>query len=135
MTVALFSFVGIVVGASLQYFFTRVIEERRHKRDLMTRAYTDYLRSVSEAAHCLIQRQSGEGRKLLAQITDAKVRVCLYGSQEVVEKLAAFEKTGAVIRSESQRNAFVQLLRAMRTEDNISNRSLETIMLGEDAST
>lgn len=131
MTVALFSFFGIIIGASLQYLFTKVLEEKRHYRDLRARAYADYVRFVSEAAHCLVQPMSGEGRQLLAKITDAKARLCLYGSTEVVNNLAEFDRAGGEIKSYAQRQAFVQLLRSMRSEADITNSDLEAIMLRE----
>lgn len=51
MLIALFSILGIVVGASLQYVFSRFLEERKHRRLLQTEAYANYLLGVAEAAH------------------------------------------------------------------------------------
>ena len=95
MTTALFSFLGVVIGAALQYLFTRHLDNQKHHRDLRTKAYTDYLRCVSEHANLAVQRQSQEGRDLGARTADAKCRICLYGSATAIQAFAAFEKLGA----------------------------------------
>jgi hypothetical protein len=51
MRAAAFSFVGLVVGAYLQYLFTSHLESKRHQRELRTQAYLDFLKCVSELAH------------------------------------------------------------------------------------
>ena len=51
MAIAVFAFFGVIVGASLQYLFTRLLEERKHRQSLQTEAYTDYIRAVAEARH------------------------------------------------------------------------------------
>lgn len=51
MTVAIFSFLGIVAGALLQYVFTRHLDLQRSRREARTKAYTDYLQCVSEHAN------------------------------------------------------------------------------------
>lgn len=127
MSIALFSFLGIVVGASLQYLFSRYLEERKHHRLLQTQAYADYLRGVSEAAHLSLAVKEEQA---FARIADAKTRICLYGSQEVVMSLAKFERSGGVINNEEQREAFVALIQAMRGDSNVKSTELELILLG-----
>ena len=51
MLTAVLPVVGVLVGASLQYFFTRYLEAQRYQRDLRTQAYLDYIRSISGLAH------------------------------------------------------------------------------------
>lgn len=43
-------FAGVVIGASLQYVFTRQIEYKRSLREMKTKAYMDYLKGVCEQA-------------------------------------------------------------------------------------
>ncbi|MDR9468025.1 hypothetical protein, partial [Marinospirillum sp.] len=64
MTVAFFSFFGIVIGAALQYVFTRHLDSQKHQRELRSRAYIDYLRCVSEHANLGTKRQTSEGKQL-----------------------------------------------------------------------
>lgn len=130
MNVAFYSLAGIAVGALLQYLFTRVLEDRRHLRDLRTQAYSDYLRAVSESRHLLIQRQALRERELLARLTDAKARLCLYGTAHVLALLARFEGLGGTLHSTDQQEAFVALLGAMRQSPDVEGADLELVILG-----
>ncbi|WP_435014170.1 hypothetical protein [Xanthomonas arboricola] len=52
MTAAIFFFFfGIIVGAALQYFFSRHLDSLRTHRDARAKAYADYLRCMSEHAN------------------------------------------------------------------------------------
>ncbi len=51
LTTAILSFLGVVMGASFQYVFTRYLDNQRHQRELRTQAYLDYLKSISGLAH------------------------------------------------------------------------------------
>jgi hypothetical protein len=88
MTAAIFSFFGVIIGALLQYFFTRHLDRQKHHRELRTQAYTDYLKCVSEHANLRTPRDSPEGRDLGFRTADAKCRICLYGSPIVVRAFA-----------------------------------------------
>jgi hypothetical protein len=55
-------------------------------------------------------------RDLFARTADAKARICLYGSGEVIHALAVFEKLGAVVSSTQQHAAFVAIVSAMRND-------------------
>ncbi len=68
--------------------------------------------------------------EVFARIADAKTRICLYGSQEVIMSLAKFERSGGVINNEEQREAFVALIQAMRGDLNVKSTELELILLG-----
>jgi hypothetical protein len=98
MSAAIFSFFGIIVGASVQYLFTRHLDNQKHRREIRTTAYTDYLKCVSEQANLGKQRQSHEGRELATRTADAKCRICLYGSSSAVGAFAEFERLGAGVR-------------------------------------
>ena len=43
-------FAGLIIGAFLQYFFTRQIEYSRSLRELKSKAYMNYLNGVCELA-------------------------------------------------------------------------------------
>src|SRR5437588_5682729 len=106
----LLTLVGIIVGAVLTYLFTRSHENKKHLRLLQTEAYADYLRCVADAAHVNLQTDEAN---LFARAADAKTRICLYGSNDVIALLAEFERTGSAIRNEQQRAIFLRLVAAM----------------------
>lgn len=123
----LLTLLGIAVGAILTYLFTRSHEQEKHYRLLQTGAYADYLRCVSEAAH--LNLQSDEAA-LFARAADAKTRICLYGSQEVITLLAAFEKEGGVLGGTQKRSAFIHLVQAMQVNSMAEFTDIEIILFG-----
>lgn len=134
MTAAIFSFLGIAIGAALQYLFTRHLDNQKHHRDLRTKAYTDYLRCVSDFANLAVQRQSQEARELGAKTADAKCRICLYGSASAIQAFAAFEKLGATMNTKEQCAAFTYMVSIMRHDSGGSGKAeasdLEAVLLG-----
>jgi len=134
MSPAIFSFLGIIIGGSLQYFFTRHLDNQKHRREIRTTAYTDYLKCVSEQANLGKQRQSHEGRELGAKTADAKCRICLYGSSSAVETFAEFERLGATMNTLEQCAAFTRMVAVMRNDSvggrTVELRDLEAVLLG-----
>lgn len=134
MTAAVLTFLGIITGAALQYFFTRHLESRRHLRDLRTQSYTDYLRCVAERANLVTDPRSQATREIFAKTADAKARVCLYGSREAVERFSHFESLGAMMKDKEMRNAFCSMVSTMRvdsgSEAGLSIADIEMVLLG-----
>ena len=126
----LLTLLGIAVGAILTYLFTRFHEQEKHYRLLQTGAYADYLRGVAEAAHLSLRSDEAD---LFTRIAYAKTRICLYGSEEVIALLAAFEREGGIIGSAQQRKAFVRLIQAMRISSTAQISDLEVILFRENS--
>jgi hypothetical protein len=128
------SLIGLVVGAVLQFFFTRYLDNKKHHRDLRAKAYADYLQCVSEHANLGHQKSSTEGRQLGAKTADAKCRISLYGAPAVISAFAAFERLGASINSQEQCCAFTAMVAAMRQDtlgsSSVAQADLEAILLG-----
>ena len=122
MNTALVSLISAFTGASIQYLFTRYLEDQRHYRTLRTQAYTDFLKYAADITHLKSEPDHPSRKELVARITDSKARICLYGSKEVIAKMASFERLGAIIISEEQRTAFVQVVAAMRTDSKTGAR-------------
>jgi hypothetical protein len=127
---AIFTVVGIVIGALLTFFLTRRHESEKHKRAMITQAYSDYLRGVAEGAHLNLESNEAE---IHARIADAKARICLYGSPEVVAQLAAFEKAGASVVTPAQHEIFASLVLTMRGDSKVQRADLETVLFGNRA--
>jgi hypothetical protein len=53
---------------------------------------------------------------MLALIADAKTRICIYGSLDVVQELHDFEKLGAIATGPRGHAALAALLSAMRED-------------------
>ncbi len=134
MSTAILSFLGVIIGAGLQYLFTRHLDNQKHHRELRTKAYTDYLRCVSEHATIRPQRQSQDGRELAARTADAKCRICLYGSAEALAAFAEFERLGAAMNTPEQCAVFSGMVGIMRSDSTkggkVASRDLEAVLLG-----
>ncbi|ATA20533.1 hypothetical protein [Gibbsiella quercinecans] len=113
-----------IVGASLQYLFTRHIEQIRAQREMKTKAYMDYLKGVCEQAQVSRIEDPKQAREKLTEaftiVADAKARICLYGADKVVHSFAEFEKLGASMGTEEQRRAFIAMAAAMRKDAGLS---------------
>ncbi len=133
MMTAVLSIFGLVIGATLQYLFTRHHENQRYLRELRTQTYLDYLKGVADMAH-LNDPIGSQERDATARVADAKARICLYGSRDVIGAFAVFEKLGATVQSSPQREAFVGMILAMRRDSvNTSVPRVEdvaTVLLG-----
>ena len=98
----------------LQYYFLRSAESRKQLITLRTQAYIDYLRCVAESSKARSDHQ--KRTELLTRAADAKARISIYGSAEVLSTLAHFEKHEPVIDSPEAADRFLRLVNAMRQE-------------------
>lgn len=105
--------IGIIVGASLQYFFSKSGERRKQLEALKTQAYVDYLRSAAQIGH-LGRSDSSKRIEIMAALADAKTRICIYGSAKVIAALASFEKAGPDLNSLNSREKFLAVCIEMR---------------------
>ncbi|WP_248465383.1 hypothetical protein [Pectobacterium versatile] len=131
-------FAGVVIGAFLQYVFTRQIEYKRALRDMKTKSYMDYLKGVCEQAQALNipDKKIADERRSEAfiKVADAKARICLYGSKRVIEAFAEFERLGASMATKPQRDAFISMTVEMRKDAGLasmpSGEDLTLVLLG-----
>lgn len=134
MNPAVLSFIGVVVGAVLQFLFTRHLDNKKHQRDLRAKAYADYLQCVSAHANLGHGGSTTEGRQLGAETADAKCRISLYGAPTVISAFAAFERLGAAMQTDEQCGAFISMVAAMREDalggSTASPTDLEAVVLG-----
>ena len=134
MDTAVISLIGLVVGAVLQFTFTRHLDNKKYQRDLRAKAYADYLQCVSEHANLGHSKSSMEGRQLGAKTADAKCRITLYSAPAVISAFAAFERIGAAMSTKEQRVAFTEMVAAMRKDalgsSSVTQADLEAVLLG-----
>jgi hypothetical protein len=131
---AVLPLVGVMIGAGLQYLFSRSAEVRKQLAALRTEAYTDYLRCVAESAK--IGRDANRRGELLSQAADAKARIAIYGSAQVLAALAAFETNSPVIDSPEAAKRFLAVVYAIRQESMgqkaaVNLGCLEMVMFGD----
>lgn len=128
---------SLALGAFLQFIITKRLEDRRALNLLRDQAYVDYCRSITEYIHLT---QNGynlfEETKFRSNIVETKTRICLYGSNNVIQAYDKFSSIGENLESKEQKESFSELLCQMRL-DSASSRNnkigpeiLKRILLG-----
>jgi len=125
----MFSLAGVVLGVGLQYLVGRDLETRKQLALQRSQAYIDYFRVIAHIA------QDGGSKENLAAAADAKTRICVYGSQEAIDRLRQFEAVGASTSSLEGKKAIVGLIRAVRSDTRkdghrIGSETFREILLG-----
>ena len=138
LLISLLPVFGVIVGASLQYFFSRFAEKRKQLEVVRNQAYADYLRSVAQIAQ-VDKRDPKRRAELLAMAADAKTRICVYGSATVIEALASFEKSGPSLDSSDSMTRFLAICNEMRRQglgkpEIVEAENLNLVLFGRDAS-
>ncbi len=132
MPASLDSFIGIVIGAILQYIFTRRLNTIRHHCDLRTKAYVDYLKAVCEQSNIDIQNRDSLRGDLRAKVADAKCRICLYGYRAAIQSFAEFEKAGAnITRNPAKFTEMVAIMRNDSTREKAASKDIELMLVGK----
>jgi len=128
---------GVLLGAGLQYIFSRSAEIKRHERTLRIDAYSDYLRSVGEAETMKMDPQVARRSDVLARAIAAKARVCVHGSAAVVSALAKFEGDSEPGLTPQKRKYFLEFVDAIRKDvgahGDLNTEGVAYILFGEDA--
>jgi hypothetical protein len=117
--IAISPLVGVALGAFLQHKFSTYNYEAE-KLDLRRHdAYSDYLRATAAIAQ---NQPLEENRALLA---DAKCRIAIYGSQDVLQLMGKFEEAGADLADSKAVDAFLRTVNQMRRERSRSDSTLD----------
>ncbi len=121
---ALLSILGVVVGALLQNYFARQSNQEKHLRESRSAAYIDFLETVSQVVAA--QRMGNKQRETeqLARLTHAKARICIFGEEQVVRRLATFWAAGATLETESEILAFTRFCMDIRKSLGIKDKEL-----------
>ncbi len=125
---AVLPLLGVVIGATIQYWTSRAAESRKQIQLLRSQCYVDYLRSVTKAAHA---SSSDFGRLARAEAADAKARMAVYGTSRAIVALARFEEIGPVLDTPRSKGVFTALVTAMRGGDSPSQTDLELVLFGK----
>jgi proline dehydrogenase len=123
--------VGIVIGATAQFWFSRAAEREKQTGSLRSQAYADYLRAVAAAAHL---RTDDDLRNAHRDLADAKARICIYGTAPVIKALSRFEETGRILNNQRSVKEFVSLVTNMRSGRSVvAVRELQLVLVGNDS--
>lgn len=118
---------GVILGAFLQS--TR--ERKNQKKALKIKAYADYL----QAAATLSSKDQSKHIDARVLLTDAKIRIAIYGSKKVITNIAAFDRMGSSLTNADGMNSFLKITSAMRSEDTkeeIKKSDMAQLIFGRD---
>jgi hypothetical protein len=107
------SVLGVLLAQLLSGRFSRSLEESKRDWTERNRAYGDFLSAVARRAAAHTPKDMQDATVVLI---DAKARIGIYGSAEVITKLAEFDRLGAQLRSNDAMSAFVAACEAMRAD-------------------
>ncbi len=115
LIVALIGLVGVLSSALVQYYLGRQSEQNKKAVEVRSQAYLDLINSVSEIAGAskhAVERSVNQLQKL----TQAKSRVALIGSDEVVSAVNQFWKNHGSLDSDEAFRSFSLIVAAMRKD-------------------
>ncbi|EIV8656444.1 hypothetical protein WB851_004471 [Vibrio parahaemolyticus] len=115
---------GVIVGALLQALLTRRNQKASHLTELQNKAYADFLNAASKIAVAQRRNDRKEVENELANLADAKSRICDYGDSLVVQKLATFLRAGGTLQTEQEILAFTRLCVEIRKSVGMFDKSL-----------
>jgi len=128
--------VGIVVGAALQYYASRAFEERKMRRHSRTQTYVDFLRGSAGLAIAQADGDKERMKEYRILLTDAKARITIYGSKEVIHGAAEFFRASGRLDTSEQKQLYLRICEEMRKEglpsDAAKSTDMAQLLFGED---
>lgn len=122
--VSLLSIFGVVVGAFLQNYLLRQNNEAKQLLESRNQAYIDFLEAVSLVVSSQRMGKKEQEIEHLAKLTHAKARICMFGEESVVRRLATFWEAGAAFETEVQILAFTRFVLDIRKSLGLKDKDL-----------
>ena len=123
----------LAAGALLQHQLSKSSRKSEETILRQQQAYVDYL-SASVGAKF---SRSNSAKDDQANLIDAKLRIAVYGSREVIAKLAEFERIGARLNNQTSIKRYLELVSEMRNAATTfvgrnSSTDLEVVLFGSE---
>ncbi|BCG65186.1 MAG: hypothetical protein methR_P3011 [Methyloprofundus sp.] len=127
--VALIGLTGVLISALVQFYLGRRADLSKKNIEVRTQAYLDLINSVSEIAS---SNRYNEDRSLeqLQKLNQAKTRVILIGSNEVIMAIKNFWSEFGTLNSDEAFSSFSLIVSAMR-KDLSGDNSLSLKLISE----
>jgi hypothetical protein len=126
----------VALGTGLRYLSSSATNKQRHERELRAASYADYSVSVGEMEIASSANDSTVLAHTTARAITAKARICLHGSKEAVEALAAFEGMADRGLTPQKKAALLRFLSIMRKDlaspGLVSETDMERILFKND---
>jgi hypothetical protein len=107
-----------IFGGGVGFVSGRALESRRHLSSQKAQAYADFLKAMAQSA------SHPKDAEILEAAIEGKLRICIYGSQNVIRSPAAFDRAGGVVTDVGGQAAIRELIKAMRRDMGLASRQL-----------
>jgi|GEM_PF-1601764 len=126
---AVITLISVAFGAILNYIFRKTEKKENIYQDQKTSAYIDFIKSVAELSISRREKQQSKIPDALIKLTEAKARILIYGSREVVQRMQEFAQYSQIDTLDSK-NCFSNIVLAMRNEtlENPESINIESII-------
>lgn len=133
MNTVLIALGSVVLGGVLTYILQLRKDRITQKQTLKIKAYTDYM----QAAAALSSKDVAKHQEARTLLTDARLRILLYGSSEVIANMATFDRAGADLTTQEGMKAFIPVIYSMREGDGkqIKQDDVTRVLFGRDTLT
>jgi hypothetical protein len=112
------SLIGVIAGATLQYFLTLKTQDARLWAELRTKAYIQYVENTTKFN--VLQGAGIQDRAKLTEVhalqESGRYLIALYGSKAVVDAMARYLQLETQPASEKFRTVSTELFAAMRND-------------------
>jgi predicted ATP-grasp superfamily ATP-dependent carboligase len=134
---AVVGMLGVMVGATLQYLYGKRAETSKQLQTLKNQAYVDFVKSVAGMASAQRFKNKEKEFEVSILLADARARIAVYGSKEVIEGIAAFYRTHGLLATPEAMSSFVEVIQKMRKQavdkdESISDKELSQLLFGTD---
>jgi hypothetical protein len=126
----LLAIVGVIVGASVQFLFSRITESRKSYDKLRTDSYVDFIKGCAGVAMAQRFEDQDEHAKASTLMLDAKVRIAIYGDSDISKSVGAFFGKYGDFTKQEDRRAFVDLMCQMRRSVTGSISDADRVAIG-----
>jgi hypothetical protein len=135
LIVAIIALTGVVASALIQYYLGRESEKNKKTLEIRSQAYLDFLNIMSELASSAKHKKERDLEQL-KKLTQAKSRIVLIGSNNVVKEVRNFfNKFNGTLSSDESLDAFSRIVSAMRSdlsdERSLANNILFDALFGK----
>jgi hypothetical protein len=128
--------IGVIIGAFLQFIFSKKNELRKQENLLKTSAYTDLIKGLAGMAISQKYKDPTKEMEYTMLVADAKSRICVYGDDSVIEKISYFLRQGGILSSQDSYKAFVDIIIEIRRKHKgsleINTNNYSQLLIGID---
>jgi hypothetical protein len=128
---------GVMIGATLQYFYGKRAEATKSLQAQKNQAYVDFVKSV--AGITIAQRHQNREKELEFTIllADARARIAVYGNKEVIKVIADFFREHGTLQSPKAMSSFVEVAQKMRGQavdkgESVTDKELSQLLFSTD---